>query len=69
VQRTVINLNLPLGQLMAMSGQSSAANGAISLVFDIALSDYGAGAGTEAPASFEPLENLFQGLNMLAGSM
>ncbi|MGQ9907956.1 MAG: hypothetical protein ACUVS2_03880 [Candidatus Flexifilum sp.] len=69
VQRTVINLNLPLGQLMAMSGQSSAADGAISLVFDIALSDYGAGAGTEAPASFEPLENLFQSLNMLAGSM
>ncbi|MCS7071812.1 MAG: hypothetical protein NZM00_09920, partial [Anaerolinea sp.] len=70
VQRTVIDFSLPLGQLMAMSGgQSGMANSIISLVFDIALSDYGAGTRTEAPASFEPLENLFESFNMMMSGM
>jgi len=69
VQNTVINFSLPLGQLMAMGGQDSGADAVINAVFDITLSDYGAGASTEAPASFEPLSDLFQGLAPMLGSM
>lgn len=69
VQNTVINFSLPLGQLMAMGGETGAADAVVNFVFDISLSDYGAGTVAAAPESFEPISGLFEGLAPMMGSM
>jgi len=69
VQNTVIDFNLPLGQLMAMgdAGAGAAADAALAFTFDISLSDYGAGDIVEAPAAFSPLSEMMQNMDGMMG--
>jgi hypothetical protein len=62
VTQTTLAFALPL-DMMGEAGDG------VSLVFDISLSNYGAAAAVQAPASFEPLEEALSGFMGMMGAM
>lgn len=69
VERTVLDIYVDLAMMMGgMGSAGSAGSSAISLNFDINLSNYNQPVSVEQPTNTQPIEQLMESMSMMMGS-